>query len=52
MLFDELGEQLPKLGGLEKTASAGEARVSVVSDMLDLRKVWPEVFVSSRRNGA
>lgn len=50
VLFDELGEQAGRLNGLEKTAAEGSARVSVVTDMLDLRKVWPEVFVSSTRS--
>jgi hypothetical protein len=48
VLFDELGEQVGRLNGLEKTAAEGSgARVSVVNDMLDLRRVWPEVFVAS-----
>jgi len=47
VLFDELGEQVERLNGLDKTASGGQARVSVVGSMLDLRRVWPEAFVSS-----
>lgn len=47
MLFDELGEQVGRLNGIQKTATEGDARVSVVNDMLDLRRVWPEVFVGA-----
>ncbi|KAI5481127.1 pyrimidine 5'-nucleotidase [Pseudohyphozyma bogoriensis] len=39
-LFDELGDESRKLNGLDK-----EGKVSVIGDILELRKVWSEVFV-------
>ncbi|GAA6017620.1 hypothetical protein JCM10207_001226 [Rhodosporidiobolus poonsookiae] len=51
VLFDELGDEAVRLGGLEKVPEEegetreGEApRVSVVRDMTELRSVWKEVF--------
>ncbi|KAM0749786.1 pyrimidine 5-nucleotidase [Meredithblackwellia eburnea MCA 4105] len=45
VLFDELGNEAEKLGGLEKMESS-DVKVSVVRDVLDLRSVWKEIFIS------
>ncbi|GAA5940457.1 uncharacterized protein JCM15063_002331 [Sporobolomyces koalae] len=53
VLFDELGDEAERLGGLEHTAQPRDAKVSVINDMQDLRKVWQDIFIetSRTRNG-
>lgn len=48
VLFDEFGGEDVKLGGIEKVeGGGGKGKVSVVSDMMDLKQVWKEVFIQS-----
>ncbi|GAA6015365.1 hypothetical protein JCM11491_000400 [Sporobolomyces phaffii] len=45
VLFDEAKDEAAKLGGLDQIATGRDgARVSVVHDMQDLRKVWADIF--------
>ncbi|GAA5847640.1 hypothetical protein JCM5353_004169 [Sporobolomyces roseus] len=51
VLFDEMGDEAEKLGGLEQVKKGDGAKVSVVNDMQDLRKIWSDIFIQPTSNG-